>query len=122
MSLRLTAPIYIWSAAAPSGTTFRGKEISRLSKVNYRSDAFAFMHQVERIIDLFQREIVGNHRVDFNHTAQIALHVSGELRPPAHSAKGCAAPDPPGDELKWSCADFLAPPATPMIVDSPQPL
>ena len=66
------------------------------------------MHKIESLVNSLQGERVSDHRIDFDLAAQISLDVTGQLRAAFDSAKGCSAPDPPGNELERSSADFLS--------------
>ena len=65
------------------------------------------MHQLESIIDLLERHGVGDQVVDID----LALHVPVDnfrhIGPPARAAEGRAAPDAPGNELKWPRGNLL---------------
>ncbi len=47
-------------------------------------------------------------RVELNVATHGVFHHSRQLRAPAHTAKGAAAPDPAGHQLEWACRNFLA--------------
>ena len=66
------------------------------------------MHIVKGSINLFEGHGVGDQFIQFDLTAHILIDHPGQLGSAFHPAKGCAAPDPAGDQLKGSSADFLA--------------
>ena len=75
---------------------------------DHRSDALSFVHKIESLVDSLQRERVSDHGIDLDLAAQVSLDVTGQLRAAFDSAKGCSAPDPPGNQLERSSADFLS--------------
>jgi hypothetical protein len=66
------------------------------------------MHQLEALVDVFERHGVGDHRVDLD----LALHVPvDDLRhvgAAARAAEGGAHPVAAGDQLERTGGDFLA--------------
>ena len=80
------------------------------------------MHEIEGLVDLFQRHGVGDQVVDLD----LALHVPvDDLRyigAAAGATKGGAAPDRPVTSWKGRVEISWPAPATPMMMDSPQPL
>ena len=76
-------------------------------KMDDGADGFAFLHQVERLVDAFQRHGVGDERVELDVAAHRIFHHARQFRAAAHAAKGTAAPHPAGDELEGTGGDFL---------------
>ena len=73
-------------------------------EINHRSDRFALVHQVERRVDLFQRESVRDELVDQNLLVQVHLD---QLRHGVQrfvAAESGAFPGSAGHQLEWSCA------------------
>src|SRR6478736_4169682 len=73
-----------------------------------RADNLAFMHQIERFVDLVQWQRLGDEFVDLEIAGKITVHIAGQLRATLHAAERRAAPDPAGDELEWTRRNFLS--------------
>src|SRR5690606_5207043 len=80
---------------------------SRL-EMNDRANALAFVHQLERLVDVLQAHGMGNEGIQWNLALLGLFHVARQLGPTLHAAESTAAPDPTGDQLEWPGADFLA--------------
>src|SRR5688572_1235777 len=81
----------------------------RIESENYHAaDALARMHQVETLVDFFQRQDVGDHRIDLDLAVHVPVDDLGHVGPPARAAEGRALPDAPRDELERPRADLLA--------------
>ncbi len=65
------------------------------------------MHQVKGPVDVFQTHGMGHHVIDVDLARQVVIHKARQLGASPNTAKGRATPDPAGDQLEWSCADFL---------------
>ena len=65
------------------------------------------MHEVEGIIDLFERHRVRDQIVDIDFTFHVPVDDLGHVRPATRTAEGSAAPDTSGYELEWTGRDFL---------------
>ena len=76
--------------------------------MNHGTDAFAFMHEVEGLVDFLQWHCERNEFVHLYFTAKVLLHVARKLRPSFNSSEGRTTPDPPSDKLKWTGAYFLS--------------
>ena len=65
------------------------------------------MHQIETLVDLFEAERVGDHRIDLDLAVHVPVdnlrHIGAATRP----AKGGAAPAASGDELERAGGNFL---------------
>src|SRR6185503_16641669 len=75
---------------------------------DHRANHPAFVHQIEGVIDFFQRQLRTDHFIYLDFTGQITLDIAGQLRTAFHAAKRRATPDASGDELERTRADFLA--------------
>src|SRR3546814_13484266 len=68
----------------------------------------SLVHEVEALVDVVERQGVGDEVVDVD----LALHVPvgdlGHVGAPARAAEGGALPDPSGDELAGTGGDLLA--------------
>ena len=66
------------------------------------------MHQIKRLINIFELELMGNHRVDFDFSVHIPIdnfrHICAAFGP----AESGAFPDAACDELKRAGRDFFA--------------
>ncbi|VXA88758.1 conserved hypothetical protein [Aeromonas veronii] len=78
------------------------------SVVDDAADALAFVHQIERLVDLLEGHGVGDEVVQLELTLHVALHIARQLAATAHAAEGAAAPHPAGDQLERTGADLLA--------------
>src|SRR5580658_6038717 len=65
------------------------------------------MHQVEGLVDVVERQGVGDHGIDFDLSLHIPIDDFRHVRTAARAAEGGAAPHSPGDQLKRPCRDFL---------------
>src|ERR1035441_2727035 len=74
----------------------------------YAANRLALVHQVERIIDLFERHLVRNQVVDIDLAVHVPVHDLRHIGAPAGSAECRALPHPPGDELKGPGLDDLS--------------
>src|SRR5882724_3792357 len=74
---------------------------------HHAPDALALVHQVEAAVDLFERQGVGDHRVDLNLLFHVPVDDLGHVAAAARAAKGGAFPSPAGDELERPRRDFL---------------
>src|SRR5208282_5962858 len=65
------------------------------------------VHQAERIVDLFERHLMGNQIVDVDFAVHIPIDDLGHIRAAACTAEGRALPDAPRHELERPRADLL---------------
>src|ERR1700728_2555371 len=65
------------------------------------------MHQVEGLVDVVERQGVGDHGIDFDLSLHVPIDDFRHVRTAARAAEGGAAPHSPGDQLKRPCRDFL---------------
>jgi hypothetical protein len=79
------------------------------------------VHQVEGLVDLLERHRVGDQRVDLDLAVHVPVDDLRHVGAAARAAEGRALPVAAGDELERPRLDLLARPATPMMIDSPQP-
>ena len=79
------------------------------------------MHQIKSPIDLFQRQGMGDHRVNLNLAIHIPVYNFRHInRYPSCPAKGRTAPETAGHQLKKGGNGSLFPaPATPIMMDFP---
>src|SRR5678815_2248133 len=66
------------------------------------------MHQIERFIDLVQRQRLGDEFVDLEFAGKIPVHEARQLRTSFHAAERRAAPNAAGDELERTRRYFLS--------------
>src|SRR5688572_5189870 len=95
------------SRSAAQGTACaRGNCLSLVD--HHAADGFALVHEVERVIDALERQLVGDEIVDVD----LALHVPvDDLRHVGASPRAAergALPDAAGNQLEWARANFLA--------------
>src|SRR6056297_1692375 len=81
--------------------------LSVTSILHHGADRFALVHQVEPLVDLLKRQLVGDHRVDLDLALHIPVDDLGHVGAAAGAAEGGAAPDPAGDQLEGPGNDFL---------------
>ena len=72
-----------------------------------RTDAFAFMHQVERFVDVFELHGMGDEVRKLELTGKVAFNIIGQLGAAFNATKRRAAPDATGDQLERTGRDFL---------------
>src|ERR1700761_8563484 len=72
------------------------------------ADALALVHEVEALVDLLQRQHVGDHRVDLDLAVHVPVDDLGHVRTALGAAERGAAPVAPGDQLERPGADLLA--------------
>src|SRR3569623_658840 len=82
--------------------------VMRGSIYDHAADALAAVHQVEGLVDPFQRLGVGDHRVDLDLPVHVPVDVLRHIGAAARPAEGRAAPDPAGDELERPRGDLFA--------------
>src|SRR5210317_1215382 len=70
-------------------------------------DAFAFVHQVKRGVDIFQPHRVSDHVIDIDLAVEVIINVARQLAAALDATKRGASPDAAGDQLKRPRADFL---------------
>ncbi|MNQ95776.1 hypothetical protein D3C85_1113490 [compost metagenome] len=66
------------------------------------------MHQVEGLIDVLQRHVVGDEGIQGDLALLRLLHIARQLGTALDPTEGTPAPDPPGDQLERTGGDFLA--------------
>src|SRR6266851_9162236 len=71
------------------------------------ADRFAGMHQVEALVDVVERELMGDQLVDLDLAVHVPVDDARDVAAAARAAKGGAFPDPTGDQLKRPRADLL---------------
>src|SRR6185437_4507635 len=88
--------------AAPSGGEGKVE-----SKRHHCADAFAGMHQVERLVDVLQRQQVGDEIVDVELAVHVPVDDLRHIGAAARAAERGAFPHPPGYQLKRPRPDLL---------------
>src|SRR5690348_5580042 len=71
------------------------------------------MHQVEALVDLPERQFVGDQIVDIDLPFHVPVDDLRDIGAAARSAKGGSFPDPAGDQLKGAGRNFLTCPCDP---------
>src|SRR5437763_17177970 len=66
------------------------------------------MHQIEALVDVFELERVGDHRIDLDLPVHIPVDDLRYVGATARAAEGSAAPIASGDELERTRCDLLA--------------
>jgi len=66
------------------------------------------MHQVEALVDLVERQAVGNHRVALDHAVHVPVDDPGRVGPAARAAERGAAPVAARHQLERARRDLLA--------------
>src|SRR5262245_21280683 len=69
---------------------------------HHRPDRFAFVHEVEGVVDLVERHCVGDQIVDIDFTLHVPVDDLGHVRAAARAAECGSAPDASGHELEWT--------------------
>src|SRR4030081_3283361 len=77
------------------------------SILDHGSNYLARMHQLERIVDLVQRQHFGDHFVDLDFAVEVPIDIAWKLRTAFDAAERGAAPDATGDQLERAGRDFL---------------
>src|SRR5690606_7727138 len=71
-------------------------------------NALAFVHQVECLVDVFQTHGVGDEGIQLELALEVVLDVAGQLGAAFDATEGGTTPDPTGDQLERTGADFFA--------------
>src|SRR5688500_7707486 len=87
--------------------TFKTASSTSASKPDHGADRLAGVHQCERLVDAFQRQFMGDERIEVDFTAHRLLDHPRQLRATLDPTEGRPAPHPPGHQLEWPRADFL---------------
>src|SRR6266404_978282 len=72
------------------------------------ADRFAFVHQIEGVVDLLDRHRVGDQAVDVDLAVHVPVDDRGNISPAARAAERRAHPGAAGDELERPRRDLLA--------------
>jgi len=80
---------------------------SGTSEVNHRTDAFAFVHQVKGVIDLFKLHVMSDKDIQRNLSGLGLFHVARQLGAAFYPAERRAFPDSARDQLERTGADLL---------------
>src|SRR3546814_1965299 len=68
----------------------------------------SLVHEVEALVDVVERQGVGDEVVDVDLALHVPVDDLGHVGAPARAAEGGALPDPSGDELEGTGGDLLA--------------
>src|SRR5690606_23514908 len=72
------------------------------------ADRLARMHQLEALVDVGERERVGDHRIDLDLALHVPVHDLRHVGAAACAAEGGALPHPAGNELEGAGCDLCA--------------
>src|SRR5688572_19254880 len=75
---------------------------------HYRTNALAFMHQMESIVDFFERHGVRDQVIDVDAFFHVPVDNFGHVGTAARATKGGTAPAATSYELEWTRGNFLA--------------
>src|SRR2546429_3423478 len=75
---------------------------------NDGTDRFAFVHQIESLVDLLQLEDVSDHRIDLDLAVHVPVDDFRHVGTAARAAERCALPDPAGNELERPGGNLLS--------------
>src|SRR6202011_5364699 len=78
------------------------------SEYDDRTNRFAFVHQIESLVDLLELENMGDHRVDLDLSVHVPVDDFGNVGAASCAAERRAFPDPAGYQLERPGGDFLA--------------
>src|SRR6056297_3411669 len=78
----------------------RGRPPRRPSIHHHRPDRLALVHEVEALVDAFEAQRVGDHRVDLDLSLHVPVDDPRHVRAPPRAAEGGAAPGPAGHQLE----------------------
>src|SRR5690606_836495 len=73
-----------------------------------RTNALAFMHQIEGLVNPLQRQGVGDHRIDLDLAVHVPVDDLRRVGAAARAAEGRALPDAARDQLERTGGDLLA--------------
>src|SRR5438874_7783927 len=73
-----------------------------------RTDRFAFVHQIEALVDFLELEDMGDHRIDLNLSVHVPVNDLRHIGAATRAAERSAFPDPAGHKLERPGCDFLA--------------
>src|SRR5699024_755321 len=77
------------------------------SEMNDRTNALAFVHQIEGLVDVFQPHGMRDEGIQRDFTLLRLFHITGQLGAALDATEGTATPDPTGDQLERTGADLL---------------
>src|SRR5580693_7920060 len=75
------------------------------------ADRLARMHQIKTLVDLVERELVGDQIVDVDFAFHVPVDDFGHVGAAPRAAEGGSLPDAAGDQLERPRRDFLAGPS-----------
>lgn len=76
--------------------------------MNDASNGFAFVHELESVVDIIQWHGMGDEIVECKFAVHILLDDGGQFAATFNAAESGAAPNPACNELEWACVDFGA--------------
>src|SRR6056297_2222205 len=93
-----TGSVVILLRATPAA---RGAGPPRRPSIHHhRPDRLALVHEVEALVDAFEAQRVGDHRVDLDLSLHVPVDDPRHVRAPPRAAEGSAAPGPAGHQLE----------------------
>src|SRR5690606_32117607 len=105
------SPPLLHRTSAPPSDTDRVRfevRIVTISSVDHDApDAFASMHELETLVDVFKWHCVGDHRINLGLALHVPVDDPGNVGAPARATKGSPHPLPTRDELERARRDFL---------------
>ena len=72
-----------------------------------RANAFAFVHKIECLVDVFERHRKANELINLDVAAHVLIDLAWKLRTAFAATEGCASPHSAGNQLKRTSRDFL---------------
>src|SRR3954464_2186372 len=78
------------------------------SEYDDRPNRFAFVHQIETLVDLLELEDMGDHRIDLDLSVHVPVDNFGNVGAAARTAERRALPDAAGHQLERPGRDLLA--------------
>src|SRR5690554_4252890 len=75
--------------------------------MNDRANALAFMHQIKCLVDVLKTHGVGDEGIQRNLAALGFFHIAWQFGAAFYATEGATTPDPAGDQLERTGADFL---------------
>src|SRR5690606_4603483 len=93
----------LWSAWC----VCRTRRVAPGSVNHHRADALAGPHHLEALVDVFEPQRMGDHRIDLDLAAEIPVDDLGHIGASLGAAKGRAHPGTTGDQLERTGGNFL---------------
>src|SRR6476469_2526825 len=98
------------TSSTPASTCFSGPiaPVAAMSIGHHAADRLAALHQVEALVDVFQRHRVGDEVVDVDLVLHVPVDDLRHVGAAARAAEGRALPHAPGHQLEGPRRDLLA--------------